>query len=104
MFTPTHAYYAAVGVTTRAISVAADIAVLGFTLWKTFYIFKIDEETRETMKFTTTLAYTGNMPGLLFKISTLINTFHLGTIQFGYILSYSRLLLDAKRAPGFFSS
>ena len=49
-----------VGVITRVISVAADVAVLGFTLWKTFHIFKMDEETRVTMRITTTLAYNGN--------------------------------------------
>ena len=49
-----------VGVITRVISVAADVAVLVFTLWKTFHIFKMDEETRVTMRITTTLAYNGN--------------------------------------------
>ena len=33
-----------VGVVTRAISVVADIAVLGFTLWKTIHVWRMDEE------------------------------------------------------------
>ena len=48
-----------VPVITRAISVVADGVVLGLTLWKTVYIFKVYEETRETTKLTTTLAYNG---------------------------------------------
>lgn len=39
----------------------ADAVVLGVTLWKTFYIFKMDEENRASSKITTTLAYNGNL-------------------------------------------
>ena len=48
-----------VGVITRAVSVTTDAVVLGITLWKTFYIFRIDREARSTTKLTTALAYNG---------------------------------------------
>lgn len=49
-----------VGVITRAISVATDTAVLGFTLWKTAYIFKQRKAIRSGSKLTTMLVYDGN--------------------------------------------
>lgn len=49
-----------VGIITRVISVAADATVLGFTLWKTFYVFKMNKQTRNTAKITYTLAYNGD--------------------------------------------
>ena len=49
-----------VGVITRAISVSADATILGLTLWKTVYIFKVDPEVRENSRLTTTLARTGS--------------------------------------------
>ena len=49
-----------VGVITRAVSVANDAVVLGITLWKTIYIFRMDQEARHNTKLTTTLAYNGN--------------------------------------------
>ena len=39
----------------------ADAFVLGVTLWKTFYIFRVDREARADTKITTTLAYNGNI-------------------------------------------
>lgn len=49
-----------VGVITRAISVAADASVLGITLWKTFYVFGLNNEARAAAKITSILAYNGN--------------------------------------------
>lgn len=56
-----------VPVITRAISVIADALVLGITLWKTFYIFRVDQATRAATKVTTTLAYNGNCLLLLIR-------------------------------------
>ena len=50
-----------VGVVTRAISVVADIAVLGFTLWKTIHVWRMDEENRATARLATTLAHNGTV-------------------------------------------
>ena len=47
-----------VPVITRAVSVAADAAVLGITLWKSFYILKV-EQSRSSL--TATLAYNGKI-------------------------------------------
>ena len=47
-----------VPVITRAVSVAADAAVLGITLWKSFYIFRV-EQGRDNL--TATLAYNGKI-------------------------------------------
>ena len=38
-----------------------DAVVLGITLRKTFYIFRMDKEERASTKITTTLAYNGNI-------------------------------------------
>lgn len=43
----------------RSISVAKEAVVLGLTLWRTFYIFKLDREARAGNKLTTTLAQNG---------------------------------------------
>ena len=48
-----------VGVITRAVSVAADAAVLVVTLQKTFHIFKMDGDVRSSSKVMSTLAYNG---------------------------------------------
>ena len=48
-----------VGVITRAIAVIADAIVLGLTLWKTLFIFRVEKEARAATKLTTTLAYNG---------------------------------------------
>ena len=48
-----------VGVITRAVSVAADAAVLAVTLQKTFHIFKMDGDVRSSSKVMSTLAYNG---------------------------------------------
>ena len=47
-----------VPIITRAISVFATV-VLGITLWKVYYIFRVDKETRATTRITTILAYNG---------------------------------------------
>ena len=48
-----------VGVITRAIAVIADAIVLGLTLWKTLFIFRVEKEAGAATKLTTTLAYNG---------------------------------------------
>lgn len=48
-----------VGEITRAISIAGDAAVLGFTLWRTIYIFREDAEVRANNQLTTALLYNG---------------------------------------------
>ncbi|KAK7688683.1 hypothetical protein QCA50_008221 [Cerrena zonata] len=54
------------------ISVAADAAVLGFTLWKTVYIIKMDKAVRVSSKLTTTLAYNGSIQfGILLIVNIL---------------------------------
>ena len=58
---------------TRAISVLADAVVLGITLWKVYYIFRVDKEARATTTITTTLAYNGTVP----SITTLVRTISL---------------------------
>ena len=63
------------GVITRSISVTVDAIVLGYTLWKTFYIFQIDREARSTTKLTTALAYNGNTQ-LLCNILLLLKHFN----------------------------
>ena len=54
-----------VGVITRAVSMATDAAVVGFTLWRVYYIFGADEDVRAMSRITTTLAYNGNTPTLI---------------------------------------
>lgn len=49
------------GIIARVIAVVADVTVLGFTLQRTIYIFKVDEEIRANNQITTILAYNGNM-------------------------------------------
>ena len=44
----------------RCISSAASATVLGLNLWKTFYIFKMDQEVRRAARVATKLAYNGN--------------------------------------------
>ena len=39
----------------------ADIAVLGFTLWKTIHVWRMDEENRATARLATTLARNGTV-------------------------------------------
>ena len=56
-----------VGVITRAVAVIADAIVLGLTLWKTLFIFRVEKEARAATKLTTTLAYNGMI--YLFVIS-----------------------------------
>lgn len=48
------------GVITRSVSIGADAAVLGLTLWKTIYFFKLDKEARQGKTLTSTLAYNGS--------------------------------------------
>ena len=48
-----------VGVITRAISMISDATVLGITVWKTFYLFRMDTEVRENKNLTATLVYNG---------------------------------------------
>ncbi|KAK7688790.1 hypothetical protein QCA50_008330 [Cerrena zonata] len=50
-----------VGVITRAIYVAANAAVLVLTLWKTLYIFKMDQEVRANSKLTSALLLNGSV-------------------------------------------
>ena len=58
---------------TRAISVLADAVVLGITLWKVYYIFRVDKEARATTTITTTLAYNGTV----LSTTTLVRTISL---------------------------
>ena len=58
---------------TRAISVLADAVVLGITLWKVYYIFRVDKDARAATKITTTLAYNGTV----LSITTLVRTISL---------------------------
>ena len=37
-----------------------DAVVLGLTIWKTFYIFKVEKETTVGLSVTKVLAYNGN--------------------------------------------
>ena len=50
-----------VGVIARAISVATDIAVLGFTLKKTAYVFRLNPEVKSFSQLSAALAYNGMM-------------------------------------------
>ena len=56
------------GVITRAISVAADTTILGITLWKTFYIFRMDKDARGATRLTKTLAYNGTVKDVFLRV------------------------------------
>ena len=58
-----------VGVITRAIAVIADAIVLGLTLWKTLFIFRVEKEARAATKLTTTLAYNGTIYLFVIRLS-----------------------------------
>ncbi|KAK7688652.1 hypothetical protein QCA50_008190 [Cerrena zonata] len=67
--------YIYMGEITRAISIAGDAAVLGFTLWRTIYIFREDAEVRANNRLTTALLYNGSVQFslmLLFNILSMI--------------------------------
>ena len=82
------------GVITRAISVAADTTILGVTLWKTFYIFRMDKNARGATKLTKTLAYNGTMKDVFLRVRlSLIDSVMIGSAQFGYIPFFSILPL-----------
>ena len=82
------------GVITRAISVAADTTILGVTLWKTFYIFRMDKNARGATKLTKTLAYNGTMKDVFLRVGlSLIDGVMIGSAQFAYILFFSILPL-----------
>ena len=48
-----------VGVITRVIAMAADAVVLGITLWKTLYLFRVNADARPANNLAKTLAYNG---------------------------------------------
>ena len=46
---------------TRAISLVSDVVVLGITIWKTFYIFRMYKEETVSSNVAATLVYNGNI-------------------------------------------
>ena len=78
----------AVGIITRVISVATDIAVLAFTLQKTAYIFKLNQELKALSKLTVSLAYNGTMTLMtsFYNVIVDMTNTHVGCFQFGWVL------------------
>lgn len=79
-------YMFLVGVITRAIAIAADLAVLGLILWRTVHIFKADEQVRANNKLTTTIAYSGMNSHLVCSFGEDDLSFSIGSTQFWYVL------------------
>ena len=72
-----------VGVITRSISVAADAAVLFFTLQATWSIIKANSDIKAQITLTSTLVQNGNPIDWPVYLMTDVE-YHLGSLQFGY--------------------
>ena len=67
---------------------AMDAVVLGITLWKTYYIFGLDKETRAAVRLTATVIHNGNVSAVIDMISLMDPSLRQYSICVGHLHTF----------------